>query len=159
MSAADLRSLIEQVSADAEAIFNDLGCLTPFSHCIDGDGVLHLVMPAQSEDKDFAAAVMRVFMEEHKIVRYCFVDEAWTALLLLPTEAEARKVVRVADHPLRKEVVFFSAEDESGMLTAQREILRASGKPSLGPLVINDTTGWSSEGRLVGMLPRRGTVQ
>src|SRR4029434_3994808 len=113
MSAADLRSLIEQVSADAEAIFNELGCLPLFSHCIDGDGVLHLMMPVQSDDKDFAAAVMRRFMEEHKIVRYCFVDEAWTALL--PTEAEARKVVRMANHPLRKEVVFFSRSEESGM--------------------------------------------
>ena len=46
------------------------------------------------------------------------------------------------------------------MLTASRLILRRIGKdPRLGPLVINDMQGWSSKGRLVGMLPQRGTVQ
>jgi hypothetical protein len=45
------------------------------------------------------------------------------------------------------------------MMTAQREILRPHGKPPrLGPLEINDLKGWSSEGRFVGMLPRRGPV-
>jgi hypothetical protein len=158
MSASDLRSLIELASAGAEASFAKHGSLAPFWHCINAAGTLHLVVPPPIDDKDFSAAIMKYFMKENDIVRYCLVDEAWTALL--PNEEEARKVVRVSDHPLRKEVVMFSAEDESGMLTAQRAILRPSGQPPrLGPLVINDMQGWTGEGRLVGMLPRRGTVQ
>jgi hypothetical protein len=162
MSTSDLRSLIELASTGAEASFAKHGGLAPFWHCVDAAGALHLVVPPPIDDKDFSAAIMKCFMEEHDIVRYCVVDEAWIALLT--DDAEAREFLSsgrgVASHPLRKEVVMFSAEDESGMLTAQREILRPSGRPPrLGPLVINDMQGWSGEGRLVGMLPRRGTVQ
>jgi len=161
MSASDLRSLIELVSTGAEACFAKYGSLAPFWHCIDAAGTLHLVV-TPSDDKDLNAALMRAFMVENDIVRYCLSYEAWTALL--SDEAEAREFISsgrgVADLPQRKEVVMFSAEDESGMLTAQREILRPQDKPpSLGPLVINDMKGWSSEGRLLGMLPRRGTAQ
>lgn len=161
MSASDLRRLIELASACAEASFARNGSLLPFWHCIEGDGTLHLVS-IPIADKDFSAALMRAFMVKHDIVRCCFVGEAWAAQVT--DNAEARKFMAggrgVASHPRRKEIVMFSAEDESGALTAQREILRPSGKPPrLGPLVMNDMKGWSSEGRLVGMLPGRGTVQ
>jgi hypothetical protein len=158
-SAAELRRLIELVSATIEPTFRKEHSLWPsLWHCIDRDGDMHVVA-APDESKNTAAVLMRAFMEVHDIVRYCYAAEAWTV-----TGRDVGRYIarggKAEDHPNRQEVVFFSAEDESGMLTASRLILRRIGKnPRLGPLVINDMQGWTSEGRLVGMLPRRGTVQ
>jgi hypothetical protein len=163
-TSTNLRGLIELVSAGAEVIFNKRGELSPFWHCIARDGTLHLV-PAPPCDKDVSVAIMKCFMEEHDIAMCCFVDEAWAAHLSNSAEVTAFDAIQargggVADYPQRQEVVIFNAEDELGMMTASRAILRPHGKrPRLGPLVINDLEGWSSRGRFVGMLPRRGTVQ
>jgi hypothetical protein len=64
----------------------------------------------------------------------------------------------LAGHPDRVEIVVFSAEDENeGQLAAHRLIIRGNGKPTLGPLLFMDETMSSS--RLVGLLPRRATLQ
>jgi hypothetical protein len=157
MSAAELRSLIEQVSRYAELTFREEHSVAPIWYCIDGEG--RLCISQLAAEKNTAAVLMRAFMAVHNIVRYCYANEAWT----ITGRDVGRYIARggkAEDHPNRQEVVFFSAEDDSGMLTASRLILRRIGKnPRLGPLVINDMQGWSSEGRLVGMLPQRGTVQ
>jgi hypothetical protein len=54
----------------------------------------------------------------------------------------------------------FQAEDnEAGLITGHREIVRPkNGKPYLGPLQMMPS-GMQSEGRLVGLLPRKGSLQ
>jgi hypothetical protein len=65
----------------------------------------------------------------------------------------------LADHPDRVEIVILSGEDETaGWCTARRVIIRPQhGKPYLGPLEIDVFE--VSEGRMVGLLPQRGTRQ
>jgi hypothetical protein len=158
-SAAELRRLIELVSACAEAAFRKHHELAPLWHCIDRDGAMHVVA-APDESKNTAAILMRAFMQVHDIIRYCYAAEAWTVTGERDLDRYLARGGKVEHHPNRQEIITFSAEDESGQMTAHRLILRRIGKdPRLGPLVVNDMQGWSSEGLLVGMLPRRGTVQ
>jgi hypothetical protein len=165
MSTADLRSMIERASRHVEGIFQVTGHILPMWHAIKSNGQ-HIITPAPAtDDKDMAAAIMRALFELEDVVCCLFIDEAWT--IEADNAADARKITEwiaqghgARDHPDRREVVAFAAEDESGMLTARRPIIRpAHGKPKLGPLQIDDMRGMESSGRMVGMLPRRAAVQ
>ena len=118
-----------------------------------------------SADKDVAVALVRALLELHDAVRVMFVGEAWSAFA--KNEEESAKLAnhlnehrgKVESWPSREEVVVFNAEDEEqGFLSAHRMIQRPDGrKPFLGPLVIPKSN--QAEGRMVGLLPRRGMTQ
>jgi hypothetical protein len=165
MSAADLRLMIERASRHVEGIFQATGHILPMWHAIKSNGK-HIIMPApETDDKDTAAAIMRALFELEDVVCCLFIDEAW--IIEAHNAGDARKLNEwiaqghgARDHPNRYEVVVFAAEDANSMLTARRPIIRpAHGKPKLGPLQIDDMRGVQSSGRMVGMLPRRATVQ
>jgi hypothetical protein len=162
MTTDNLLNLIEVASTAAERIFKHRGELLPMYHCIDADGREHLVPMPPGHNKDQAVAIMRAYFELHHIVRYVFMDEAWT-LVLAPGEVNVETVMRngiTADYHDRIEVIIFSGEDEIGLITAQRKIRRpAKGKPTLGPLEIMSNRSDRYEGRMVGLLPRKGGLQ
>jgi hypothetical protein len=158
-----LHKLIEHASQATEKIFNMKGEVLPMWHCINVAGE-EFVMPPPSPDKDVAVVLIRVFFELHHIVRYVYIDEAWTVALGNPdtSKLELDDVMKhgVRNHPDRQEVVLFSAEDDTGMLTASRTIIRPKhGRPKLGPLQFMPTEANQLEGRMVGLLTQRGTVQ
>jgi hypothetical protein len=47
-------------------------------------------------------------------------------------------------------------DEQEGMLSGRRNIIRGKGKPKLGPLQIERFN--NSQGRMVGLLPKRGTM-
>jgi hypothetical protein len=156
-----LRALIEHASAAIEPIFKNTGQIMPMWHCVKGDGSQFAFQHPPCADRDMNAALVRTLLEIVDAQCCLFISEAWTAKL---DADEADKFLAqggkgASDHPRRVEIVMFSGEDENGQLLARRHILRpAIGKATLGPLTFDDYN--ISEGRLVGMLPRRGaTVQ
>jgi hypothetical protein len=171
MSEHDLRLLIEASSQACEEWFKEKGSVPPTWLAIDDKGAKHII-PAVCPDKDINAALVRAAFDLLNIKRYVFMDEAW--ILDRRQEDWSGKTVEeakaeiasfrqrgIADHPERVEIVMFSAEDhEAGQIMAHRKIERPKGKRAyLGPLEIQDTRAMISEGRMVGMLPQRGTKQ
>jgi hypothetical protein len=149
-----LRKLVEIASKAAERCFNRTGELLPMWHCLRSDGA-HMLVPTPSPNKDTAVALMKVLFEIEPVVGYVFMDEAW--IVASEDAGEARALAeqgRLSEHPDRVEIIMFTAEDETGMLMAQRKIIRPPGKkPRLGPLEIED---WKEmEGRFIGLLPTR----
>lgn len=153
-----LHTFITAIDIKVVPIFHRIGAITPMWHVETAAGDIYVMAPPG--DKDTAALLMRAYFEIHDVVRYAFIDEAWTLTTPAITPEEIRRIARrgLADHPDRVEVLMYQAEDESGSATGHRVITRPlKGKPQLGELEIFRST--QSEGRFVGMLPQRGTVQ
>ncbi len=103
------------------------------------------------------------------VVRYIYIGETWTLDRMIERSEEAA-ILRdgLANHPERVEIVQLQGEDdECGQIMGQRRIIRPeSGRPYLGPLeMVIDLPFMpygatvQSEGRMVGVLPVRGTRQ
>ena len=156
----DLRALIEFASERIEMIFRKSGVIHSMYHAIAADGKHELISPA-SDDKDIAVALMRAAFELRGIDRYVFCDEAWIIDTSKSgrtiTEAEWAKIRRegLRNHPDRREIVMFSAENRRGeQLLASRYILRPEhGKATLMPLAFQEIFD-KSEGRMVGLLKK-----
>jgi hypothetical protein len=116
-----------------------------------------------------AAALVRAYFDLHDVIRYVYMGEAWTLeRIIRPEEQEEIYRKGIAEHPDRVEVVQLQDEDhEYGQIISARKIIRlVGGKPYLAsPEMINDLpfiphgATVQSEGRMVGMLPVRGTRQ
>jgi hypothetical protein len=168
MSEKQLREMLAFTSGQCDKIFARTGVIYPMWHAITSAGETIIERPAFG-DKDFAVAMIRALFDLKDVVRYVFVDEAWTLnRMVRPDEDEKIRREGIANHPDRVEVLMIQGEDrECGQIMLHRNIIRpASGKPYLGPLqslddlpFIPQGAGVQSEGRLVGLLPVRGTRQ
>jgi hypothetical protein len=153
-----LRSLIEFASAQAEKLFRRQGSLLPMYHAIKTSGET-VILPMPDPDKDVGVAMIKAWFLLNDIDRYVFMDEAWI-LDTRPSggtpEIDMEKIARegLRKHPDRRECVHFSAENRRGeIMTGIRFILRPEhGKATLSPLRVEDMTGGTSEGRMVGLL-------
>lgn len=157
-----LREFVEAVDRRVQKMFRRKGEVLPFYHIIDGQGA-DVILPMPPGDRDAAMIIVRAGFVVMDVRRYVLVIESW---LKSPAadDANGEKLKAymqnnsLADLPGSKEVVMYAAEDENeGALMAQREIIRKAGRPTLGPLEIHAFDG--AEGRMIGMLPRKGTVQ
>jgi hypothetical protein len=169
MSEKQLRAMLAYASDFCERRFAEHGEIVPMWHAVTASGE-NIIQPRPPLDKDTAVAMIRALFEIRNVVRYVFFDEAWTLLKLVGPDEMAR-IDRdgLAIHPERVEVVVFQGEDaEWGQITAQRKIIRpAAGKPYLAPLELledlahlpPDRGAIQSSGRMVGLLPVRGTKQ
>jgi hypothetical protein len=136
--AMTLQEFVTGCSEAAAKVFHLRGHISPMWHVVTRDGK-HLMTPSPCPYKDDAVAP----------------GEDVEAL-----NARSRMLTgSLAHHPDRVEVLMLSGEDENtGLCTARRVIHRPPhGKAYLGPLEIDTPT--SSEGRMVGLLPQRGTRQ
>jgi hypothetical protein len=169
MSEKQLRDLIMFASDFCDRQFAAKGIVYPLWHAVTSSGEqFYETSPLQ--DKDLAVAMIRALFDLRDVVRYVFIDEAWTLnRMLQPGEEEKVRRDGLSKHPDRMEVVMISGEDhECGQMMVHRNIIRpAKGKPYLGPLQDLDDLPFippgggvaQSEGRMVGLLPRRGTMQ
>jgi len=153
----ELKKEIESASAWADAVFAEAGEILPMWAAVTAKDE-HFIVPSTFPDKDVAASVLRDFFKEKDVVRYLFITEAWTCTtddqeVAKRAMAWMRAGNTLEDFPDRKEILAFTGEDESGWMSAHREIIRGEGKPTLGPLQWIDSD--MTEGRFVGMLPRR----
>ena len=151
----DLKSLIEFASMQAGKLFRKQGRIFPLYHCIKADGE-NVVLNQMDRDKDLGVAMMKAWMQLNDVDTYVFFDEAYILddrRGQLGIDMEKVRREGISQHPDRREIVMFAAENRRGeMLTARRFILCPEiGKPTLAPLVI-DTQFDHSEGRMVGLL-------
>ena len=155
----ELRKMMEFAGEQVAKLFQRDGELRRIYHMIlrNGDTV---VMPAPPGDKDTSVAMVRAYMELNDVVRYIVMDECWTldtsARLVSSTELKRIKREGVSEHPDRREAIMIMGEDQTGLYTARRYILRPEfGKPKLAPFQFDDyAEGGRWEGRMVGLLPR-----
>jgi hypothetical protein len=168
MSEKELRAMIDDASQFCAKQFARKGEVLPLWHAVAGDGE-QLILPPPCEDKDAAAALIRALFELRDVRRYVYMSEAWTlARRIEPDEFARIQHAGVSAHPERIEVVMLMGEDrDCGQIMAERRIVRpANRRAYLEPLrtlidlprVPRDST-IRSEGRLIGLLPVRGTRQ
>ena len=160
----DLKELIKFVSPLAEKIFRQTGQLQPMWHAVTALDQT-LIIPQPAADKNLAAALIRLEFKVRNVDHYVFMSEAWI-LNATKSDISARDLRAIAseglaEHPDRREIIMFSAENSRGeTLTALRYILRPEhGRAKLSPLTIDDMAGVKSEGRLVGLLERKGATK
>jgi hypothetical protein len=163
-----LRQMVDMASDNAERNMREHGEIHQIWHAQMRNGET-MVLSTVLETKDQTAEAVRKVFAEADAVRCVSTHESWYLEPLGETEYRQlqkdyyAKGKSMADHPKRKEGVAIFAEDEDGnFITAMRSIIRGrngdpDSKPILGPLKILETT--RLEGRLVGMLPPRGTKQ
>jgi hypothetical protein len=148
----EAETLIKCASGFVEQRMAEHGQINPFWHVVTAHDE-QMIVPPMSDDKDEAVALMRVLLEVVDAKLCMFVTEAWQIEVTTEEEIPATDYQR-SQHPSRKEVVMFQAEDIDGEITGHRDIIRdANGKPRLGPLKIERMQ--MSSGRMVGMLPTR----
>jgi hypothetical protein len=152
---------LDHTVASTRRLFDEVNEIHPMYHIITGTGE-EVIVPRLPGDKDRAVMAIRLLMKAARATRYAMIDEAW--MLDTKDEALARRAqsgeVSVKNIPGRKEVVIICIEDESaGEILAHMEIIRPEGeKPYLGPVIVQPEGG-VSEGRMVGLLPGKGTPQ
>jgi hypothetical protein len=158
MSRKQLDQLIERASAFADDAMKQTGEVAPIWHMVTakGETIIELTPPG---DRDCALMILRTLMELMDVVRYVHISEGWMRGPISDEEMERIKRHGVRNDPKRIEVVLIATEDyEAGYVMTTREIIRLKrGKPYLGPLV--EFPRGHSEGRMVGLLPLRGTMQ
>src|SRR3954462_10542871 len=154
----DLKTLVEFASKQADKIFRKTGRLQPMYHAVKSNGQ-HIVLPMPHEDKDVGVAMVKVWLALEDVDRYVFMNEGWILDRLHGpdiTPEEMKRITRhgLSNHPDRREVLLFMAEDRRGnLLSARQFILRPEhGKASLSSLAIDDMTNVESKGRMVGLL-------
>lgn len=156
MMSRELRQMLNRASRWTDRQFSRAGMIRPVWLAVTAKGE-HIIMPAQLDDKDAQARLVRTAFALHNVVRYVFIVEAWVVAATSPSEA--REIASIAgtrglaSHPRRQEIVNLTAEEEACCVTCMRHIHRPTrGKPYLGPLV--EETPVESSGRFVGMLPK-----
>jgi hypothetical protein len=143
-------------------VFLKLGEVRPMWHITMEDGRAAIFEHPLIDDKNLAMIMVKEMFEKEGVVEAVFVSEAWAATLPAKTTSEAEiehwSRVGIVNHPDRREVIVYQAEDSQTSCSAHREITRdEEGGGHLGPLIVDDYK--ISEGRMIGFLPRRGTVQ
>jgi hypothetical protein len=160
---SELNKLITDASLFVEQAFKHQGVIHPMWIAVDRSGN-QVVVPSpvpfiSNAAKDYATLVVRAMFEFTGVTRYVFVCESWILLADdAPIDVEAVQRDGIANHPGRREVINMTAESEvGGLVVAWRPIIRLTkGKARLGPLVVEQRSGLTVEGRMSSMLPRRG---
>ena len=159
----ELNKLLEHASMFVEHAFRHQGRIHPMWIARDRNGRELIVPPpvpfVDLAAKDYATGVVRSMFAIAGVTRYVFVAKSWILLAEdAPIDKEAVQQRGISDHPSRREVVNMTAESEAGgMILAWRYIIRPPrGKAKLGPLIVEQRSGMTVEGRMSSMLPRKG---
>jgi hypothetical protein len=130
---AKLKELIERASSAADTNLHRRRKPYPLGFAVRANGSKFAFRPEsiEDEDKDTAVAHIRTLFLQNNVVCY---------------------VLTLAAVSKGKQLVLFTAEDESGLMVGRREIIMRP-DPHLGPLEIIDSD--VAEGRLVGLLPHQ----
>src|SRR5215831_17096559 len=128
---AKLKELIERASTAAEINFKRGNEVAPKGFAIRENGSRFAFKPIPAATNAETVSMIRATFAQHKVVSY---------------------VLTVAASSEGKQFVLFSAEDQTGMMIGQREIIMQPTR-HLGLLEIIDST--AMEGHLVGLLPHQ----
>jgi hypothetical protein len=143
------------------------GTIEPMWHALTATGESFIERASTDFDEPEALATIHALFDLRDVIRYVFMYEAFTLARLLPADEMDRVSRRgLAAHPERVEVVVLQGESrECGQIVAHRRIIRPAGrKPHLGAIetmeeVMHLPRGAAIrfQGRMVGLLPVRGT--
>jgi hypothetical protein len=155
-----LKDLIITASKSADRIFRKDSCIHPLYHMLKPNGESAIWSAADLDDKETMVMAARAIMRELSIERYVFINEAWVLEAMNRTPEEVAEIDRftsefgVSEHPDRREVVMFFAENKAGEhLMAHRYILRPEhGKPSLSALKWFEPGELPIRGHMTGLL-------
>ena len=89
MSEKQLRDLIAYASDFCEKEFARKGAILPMWHAITSAGKNMIERP-QFADKDLAVAMIRALFDLADVVRYVFIDEAWTLKRMIRPDEEEK---------------------------------------------------------------------
>ena len=130
---AKLKELIERASSAADANLHRRRKPYPLGFAVRANGSKFAFRPESIEDEgnDTVVAHIRTLFLQNNVVCY---------------------VLTLAAVSKGKHLVLFTAEDESGLMVGQREIIMQPA-PHLGPLEIIDSN--FAQGRFVGLLPHQ----
>jgi hypothetical protein len=130
---AKLKELIERASSAADTNLHCRRKPYPLGFAVRANGSKFAFRPESiaDEDKDTAVTHIRTLFLQNNVVCY---------------------VLTLAAISKGRQLVLFTAEDESGLMVGRREIIMQP-DPHLGPLEIIDSD--VAEGRLVGLLPHQ----
>jgi len=157
MSKDSLQDTIDVIAERAAKLFYLHGEVAPIYVVLAGNGQ-EVVFERPPGDKDTAVTIVRAVLRMYRATRVVTITEAW--MLDRPTTPiDLDRIARegVEAQPERIEVVLIMGEDATeGAVMAQMQIIRDGGTARLGPLKCSRYE--SSEGRMVGLLPREGTA-
>jgi hypothetical protein len=128
---AKLKDMIQRASAAAEINFKKGREIAPQGFAIRENSSRFAFKPVPGASNAETVSMIRATFAQQRVVCY---------------------VLTVAASSEGKQFVLFSAEDETGLMVGQREIIMQP-TPHLAPLEIIDSH--IAEGRLVGLLPHR----
>jgi hypothetical protein len=152
-----VEKIISRAQTCAEELIENDGSIEMMFHAVKTNGDV-LVISGPYEK-------MRLFFAQEDVVAYVCIAEGSILESKDPKiRSEAKRLDRIRDHPLAREVVSFHGEDDTGHYYAVRDIIRPSkGKAKLGPLryMTRPGDGNSDQGKggMWGLLPRRGAMQ
>jgi hypothetical protein len=142
--------MIDDAAEIAQREFAERGEVNPMWIADTATGE-RLMIPGLLPNELMVVALRAIFRDSN-VVRYVTIQEAWMAKL--SSEEMATFDGPVREHPDRREVIFFHAEDKQGCVFARYFILRPEhGKPTLSPLQYQGVPD-GSDGRLTGLLAR-----
>jgi hypothetical protein len=155
--------LVKFAARRAETIFKRKGQVLWMYHyvCEDGNHGL-FVPPAWCTSKDQIVAAAKALFEKERVIAYVFINEVWTLEKPERTREQVDALLKQygsLEHvPGRVENVLLMGEDAKGMVYGKMVINRPEGRePYLSKLEIQHPD--SMEGRMIGLLPQRGTRQ
>ena len=152
------RELIRRVSTVIEEMFATQGQIITISHYKgdSGEGFLTSEMHDANEKEATAIAVRQILADENA-VWVIVITEAWVVRGSKEEIGDIDHRKGLAEHPKREELVMYQLEDEDLMMgvSAVQEIVRPPDRPPhLGELKWLEPSMFT-EGRLVGLLPRK----
>lgn len=156
--------LVRYAARKVETLFKRQKQIHAMYHYVRSDGSQGaMVVPLLPEvSKDAVVAFAKAVFETENVVAYVFISEVWQwrndGTGLTREQLAQQYGDSLENVPGRTEHVLLMGEDETGMVYGNMEIHRPLGRePYLGALKIDRPD--DMEGRMVGLLPVRGTKQ
>jgi hypothetical protein len=149
--------LVKYAARKVEKLWKRQGEIHAMYHYVRSNGT-HGVIAAPvtaDADKDVIVAFARAVFKTEDVVAYVFVTEIWEAIVLDGEKKPEGSLEHVAG---RTEHVMLMGEDDKGMVYGKMEINRPKGREPYLSLLKFDRPG-DMEGRMVGLLPQRGSKQ
>jgi hypothetical protein len=158
-----VEQIISRAQTCVEKLFKNDGNIEMVFLAVKSDGTEFVIPPPPAPNKDVGTQMVRSLFAEEDVVAYVCIAETWFLETNDPkVRSELMRLGTIRDHPLAREVVAFHGEDDTGHYAAMRDIIRpAKGKAKLGPLhyKMRPSDPGHGEGRMFGLLPRRGAMQ
>lgn len=156
----DAEQLVRFAARQAEKLFKRQGVIHPLYHYVRADGEQGVFAPPPwCKSKDQMVALAKSVFKAEEAIAYVFLNEIWQLRLRAGVDVAIERFGGTLENaPGRTEHIMMAGEDERGMVMGTMQIHRpGNGSAFLGKLKIDRPA--DMEGRMVGLLPARGSKQ